>query len=195
MKALLGEVSHNRRGAPMVRRNHPARQLGRGLRGTGAGSLDSLLRHDHLLGCLPSHHVPPGPIRRPTVPPADGTGWLVSHQRSRRFLCAITFGGIESSRPQVDPSYSVATVKRRWAHNAADELARSPAIVDGLLDQTGTKYLPELGPYEKMAVVARVLTPMKNPADHLCVAGELFPARPCSQSWAIRGRMFEVCRG
>ncbi|WP_141772512.1 hypothetical protein [Mycolicibacterium neoaurum] len=34
-----------------------------------------------------------------------------------------------------------------------------------------------------------------NPADHLCVAGELIPGRPCSQSWAIRGRMFEVYRG
>lgn len=33
-------------------------------------------------------------IRRPTVPPADGPGYLVSHQRSRRFLYAITRGGI-----------------------------------------------------------------------------------------------------
>lgn len=34
-----------------------------------------------------------------------------------------------------------------------------------------------------------------NPADHLCVAGQLFPARPSGQCWAIRGRMFEVYRG
>lgn len=33
-------------------------------------------------------------IRRPTVSPADGPGYLVSHQRGRRFFCAITFRGI-----------------------------------------------------------------------------------------------------
>lgn len=33
-----------------------------------------------------------------------------------------------------------------------------------------------------------------NPADHRCVAGELFPARPAGQSWAIRGQIFEVYR-
>ena len=33
-----------------------------------------------------------------------------------------------------------------------------------------------------------------NPADHLCVAGELLPAEPTGSCWAIRGRIVEAWR-
>ena len=33
-----------------------------------------------------------------------------------------------------------------------------------------------------------------DPADHLCVAGELLPAEPVSPRWAIRGELVELSR-
>jgi hypothetical protein len=33
-----------------------------------------------------------------------------------------------------------------------------------------------------------------NPADHMCVAGELLPAEPVGPRWAIRGELLELSR-
>jgi hypothetical protein len=34
----------------------------------------------------------------------------------------------------------------------------------------------------------------RDPADHLCVAGELLPAQPVGDRWAIRGELVELSR-
>ena len=34
----------------------------------------------------------------------------------------------------------------------------------------------------------------RDPADHLCVAGELLPAQPVGDRWAIRGEFVELSR-
>jgi hypothetical protein len=50
-----------------------------------------------------------------------------------------------------------------------------------------------------LGVVPRLVSPYRNgvkwdPADHLCVAGELLAAEPVDQRWAIRGELVEVVR-
>jgi hypothetical protein len=50
-----------------------------------------------------------------------------------------------------------------------------------------------------LPVVPRLVYPYRgdikwDPADHMCVAGELLPAEPVSPSWAIRGELVELSR-
>jgi hypothetical protein len=50
-----------------------------------------------------------------------------------------------------------------------------------------------------LGVVQRLVSPYRedvkwDPADHLCVAGELLPAEPVGPRWAIRGELVELSR-
>ena len=50
-----------------------------------------------------------------------------------------------------------------------------------------------------LGVVPRLVSPYRagvkwDPADHLCVAGELLPAEPVDPRWAIRGELVELSR-
>lgn len=50
-----------------------------------------------------------------------------------------------------------------------------------------------------LGVVPRLVDPYRtgvkwDPADHLCVAGELLPAEPDGESWAIKGELVELSR-
>jgi hypothetical protein len=51
-----------------------------------------------------------------------------------------------------------------------------------------------------LGVVQRLVYPYRkgvkwDPADHLCVAGELLPAEPVGERWAIKGELVELSRG
>jgi hypothetical protein len=50
-----------------------------------------------------------------------------------------------------------------------------------------------------LGVVPRLVSPYRSgvkwdPADHLCVAGELLAAEPVDERWAIRGELVELSR-
>jgi hypothetical protein len=50
-----------------------------------------------------------------------------------------------------------------------------------------------------LGVVQRLVSPYRtdvkwDPADHRCVAGELFPAEPVGPRWAIKGELVELSR-
>ena len=50
-----------------------------------------------------------------------------------------------------------------------------------------------------LGVVPRLVSPYRggvkwDPADHLCVAGELLAAEPVDRRWAIRGEIVELSR-
>ena len=50
-----------------------------------------------------------------------------------------------------------------------------------------------------LGVVRKLVSPYRkgvkwDPADHLCVAGELLPAEPASPHWAIKGELVELTR-
>ena len=67
--------------------------------------------------------------------------------------------------------------------------AATGEIEQHLLNQRGAAlgFVPQLvRPYGKSG--------HWNPADHWCVAGELFAAEPVDESWAIRGELVELSR-
>jgi hypothetical protein len=76
------------------------------------------------------------------------------------------------------------------AKRLASTLPADAADIEALLREQHTAVL---------GAVPRLVTPHGtgvawHPADHLCVAGELLPAEPAGQSYAIEGELFEVSR-
>jgi ADP-ribosylglycohydrolase len=124
--------------------------------------------------------------------PADFTnnGWVVEALQAAWSAIATT------PIPQDDPLNGVFRVDHlRLALDAAvrggNDTDTVAAIAGGLL---GAAYGASAVP---VGVVPRLVYPYRagvkwDPADHLCVAGELLASEPVDRRWAIKGEIVEL---